>query len=242
MEGIRVTVWNEGVHEKTSQQVRTIYPNGLGRALASHIEKQPEVASVHLSELDHEGQGLTSDILDNTNVLVWWGHLAHDDVTDDNAAYVHQRVLDGMGLLVLHSGHLSKPFVRLMGTSCRLKWRVANERERLWVVDPAHPIAHGLPECFVNEPCEMYGEHFDIPQPDQLVLVSWFTGGEVFRSGCCWHRGKGKVFYFRPGHETCPVYHNEHVLKVISNGVKWLAPTSAHGLTYGNAQALEGRG
>jgi len=236
---VRVTVWNEGVHEKTNATVRELYPDGIGGQIARSLEGQPGIASVHVSELDHEGQGLTDAILNNTDVMTWWGHTAHDDVTDENVARVQQRVLDGMGLIVLHSGHYSKIFKTLMGTSCFLKWREIGERERLWVVDPGHPIADGLPDYFELDHTEMYGEHFDIPQPDQLVFVSWFAGGEVFRSGCCWHRGKGKVFYFRPGHETLPIYHNKHVLKVIANSVRWAAPSGVKTVTRGNVEAIE---
>lgn len=230
--GIRVTVWNEGIHEKELPRCAEIYSEGMGRVIGRHLEKQPGIASVHCSVLDDPGQGLADEILNNTDVMVWWGHCAHDRVTDENAARVQKRVNEGMGLVVLHSGHLSKPFVRLMGTSCMLKWREykdTGERERLWVIDPAHPIADGVPEYIELAHEEMYGEHFDIPQPDQLVFVSWFQGGEVFRSGCCWHRGLGKVFYFRPGHETFPTYYNEQVLKVIGNGVRWAAPTRVLG-------------
>jgi trehalose utilization protein len=224
-EGIRVTVWNEGIHEKTMEEVAKLYPKGMGWQIAQHLEKQPGIASVHVSQLQDEGQGLTDEILDNTDVMTWWGHMAHHEVTDENAAKVVRRVWEGMGLIVLHSGHLSKPFTRLMGTSCMLKWREIGELERLWVVDPAHPIADGLDESFELKHVEMYGEHFDIPQPDQLVFVSWFQGGEVFRSGCCWHRGRGKVFYFRPGHETFPIYYDANVLKVIHNAVRWAKQT-----------------
>jgi len=222
--GIRVTVWNEGVHEKNNDIVRKLYPKGMGYPIAQYLRKQEGIGPVRISELDQKDQGLSERVLKNADVMTWWGHVAHDRVTDENAARVQQRVLEGMGLVVLHSGHLSKPFTRLMGTGCMLKWREIGERERIWVVDPAHPIADGLPEYIELEHTEMYGEHFDIPQPDQLVFISWFQGGEVFRSGCCWHRGRGKVFYFRPGHETFPIYHNEQVLKVIYNGIRWAAP------------------
>ena len=206
MAGIRVTVWNEGIHERTDERVRAIYPDGMGAQIGRYLEKQPGIESVHVSELHHPGQGLSKDILDTTDVMTWWGHRAHQEVSDENAERVHNRVLDGMGLIVLHSGHHSKVFRKLMGTSCDLKWREIGERERIWVADPAHPIADGLPEYIELPHVEMYGEHFDIPQPDRQVFISWFQGGEVFRSGCCWHRGKGKVFYFRPGHETFPIY------------------------------------
>ncbi|MBL7647615.1 MAG: ThuA domain-containing protein [Candidatus Hydrogenedentes bacterium] len=243
-QGLRVTIWNEGVHEKTNPKVSALYPDGLGRQIARYIEQVPGIASVRVAELDDPEHGLTDEVLENTDVMTWWGHTAHDRVDDAIVEKVRLRVVEhGMGLVVLHSGHFSKIFKRLMGTSCDLKWREYNnegEKERLWVVDPAHPIAHGLPEMFELEKAEMYGEHFDIPQPDQLVLISWFQGGEVFRSGCCWHRGLGKVFYFRPGHETLPIYHNETVLKVIANGIQWAAPTRvAGGIKRGNAQPLE---
>ncbi len=219
--GIRVTVWNEGLHEKTNPEVARIYPDGMGRVIADYLSKQEGIESVRSVTLSDEGQGLTDEILESTDVMTWWGHKAHDEVTDENAEKVQQRVLDGMGLIVLHSGHMSKPFRRLMGTGCMLKWREIGERERLWVVDPAHPIVEGIPERFELEHVEMYGEHFDVPTPDELVFISWFQGGEVFRSGCCWHRCMGKIFYFRPGHETFPIYYDENVLKVIYNGVKW---------------------
>lgn len=238
-DGIRVTVWNEGVHERRDETVAKIYPEGMAKPIADFLAKQPGIASVRVSELHDEGQGVTDEILADTDVMTWWGHCAHDEVTDENAAKVKQRVLDGMGLVVLHAGHFSKLFKGLMGTGCNLKWRDDGEKERLWVVDPAHPIAAGIPEYLELPETEMYGEHFDIPQPDQLVFVSWFEGGEVFRSGCCWHRGQGKVFYFRPGHETFPIYHNETVLKVIYNGILWAAPTGLPAPIRGKVEPLE---
>lgn len=226
---IRVTVWNEFRHEKQPGVIHDTYPNGIHAAIAEYLKKQPglEVGTATLDEPEH---GLTEEVLANTDVLTWWGHMAHGEVQDEIVDRVQRRVLQGMGLIVLHSGHFSKIFKKLMGTGCDLKWREIGEKERLWVIDPAHPIAEGLPEYFEIQHEEMYGERFDIPQPDELVLVSWFAGGEVFRSGCCWHRGRGKVFYFRPGHESLPTYHQEEVMRVIANGVKWAAPlnTTVH--------------
>jgi trehalose utilization protein len=144
-----------------------------------------------------------------------------------------------MGLIVLHSGHFSKIFKALMGTSCDLKWREADERERIWVVEPGHPVAEGIPEAFELEQEEMYGERFDIPAPETLVLISWFQGGEVFRSGCCYTRGKGRIFYFRPGHETYPTYHNSLVQQVIANGVRWAAQPPSPKVAFGNAKPRE---
>ena len=164
--------------------------------------------------------------------------MAHDEVEDDIVSQVQERVLAGMGLIPLHSAHHSKVFKKLMGTSCSLRWRENNEVERLWVFKPSHPIANGLDASFELKETEMYGEHFDIPTPDDLVLVSWFAGGEVFRSGCCFHRGHGRIFYFRPGHETLPIYYDKNVQRVISNAIDWAAPTSGPKFQYGNGAAI----
>lgn len=238
-DGIRVTVWNEGVHERTNEDVRSIYPNGMGAPIAEYLRNQSGVGPVVIGQLHDPDQGLPDDVLNATDVMTWWGHTAHGEVTEETVERVYRRVLDGMGLIVLHSGHHSKIFRKLMGTSCDLKWREIGERERIWVVDPGHPIADGLPDHFEIPHVEMYGEHFDIPHPDRLVFISWFQGGEVFRSGCCFYRGRGKIFYFRPGHETFPIYHNEIVLKVIANAVRWAAPSGVRGVLRGNCPPLE---
>ncbi|WP_347319266.1 ThuA domain-containing protein [Rossellomorea sp. RS05] len=233
---MNVTVWNENRHEQQNPVVREIYPKGIHGAIASFLEEAFNVRTATLDESEH---GLTQEVLDGTDVLIWWGHLAHGEVSDEVVDRVKQRVLDGMGLIVLHSGHFSKIFKTLMGTSCDLKWREADEKERIWIVDPSHPIAEGVGESIELEKEEMYGEHFDIPAPDQLVMVSWFEGGEIFRSGCTYQRGNGKIFYFRPGHETYPTYYHQDVQKVIANAVKWAAPVNRNRPIYGNAQPLE---
>jgi trehalose utilization protein len=194
---------------------------------------------VRTATLDEPEHGLTDAVLAETEVLTWWGHVAHDEVSDEVVERVHRRVLDGMGLIVLHSGHFSRIFQRLMGTTCNLKWREAGEHERLWVVDPGHPIAEGLGESFLIEHEEMYGEHFDIPAPDRLVFVSWFSGGEVFRSGCCYGRGRGRIFYFRPGHEEYPTFFNPGVRRVIANAARWASGPSGDRPTFGNRQPVE---
>jgi trehalose utilization protein len=219
---IRVTVWNEGRHEVKSPDIAKIYPKGMHGAIAEALAKEKGF-KVRTATLDEPEHGLTERVLNATDVLTWWGHVAHGEVKDEIVARVHKRVMEGMGLIVLHSAHMSKIFVKLMGTPCFLKWRESGEKERVWVIDRAHPIADGVGDYFELEHEEMYGEWFDIPSPEQLVFVSWFAGGEVFRSGCCWHRGRGKVFYFRPGHENYPTYHDANVLRVIANGVRWAA-------------------
>ena len=235
---IRVTVWNEFRHEKQHEAVKKVYPDGIHTVIAEALNAAGGIKAA-TATLDEPEHGLTEKVLAETDVLTWWGHMAHKDVQDVIVDRVHKRVLEGMGLVVLHSGHFSKIFKKLMGTGCNLKWREAGEKERLWVVDPAHPIADGLPEYFELPHTEMYGEHFDIPAPDELVFISWFAGGEVFRSGCCWHRAKGKVFYFRPGHETYDIYYDQNIRKVLANAVRWAAPTGVANLTRGNYKPLE---
>lgn len=218
---INVTIFNEFLHERSNEAVRAIYPKGIHVTLATALAQEGfATATATLEEPEH---GLTAERLDTTDVLLWWGHAAHDRVDDTVVDRVQQRVLDGMGLIVLHSGHHAKIFRRLMGTTCNLTWREAGERERLWVVDPSHPIAAGLDRAIEVPAAEMYGEFFDIPAPDELVFISWFAGGEVFRSGATWRRGRGRIFYFRPGHETYPIYHQPEIQRVIANGVRWAA-------------------
>lgn len=235
---IRVTVWNEYRHEKKNPHIAGIYPEGIHGAIAAALRKAGyDVGTATLDEPEH---GLTDEVLAGTDVLTWWGHMAHGEVKDEIVAKVQKRVVEGgMGLIVLHSGHFSKIFKSLMGTTCNLKWREANEKERLWVLETGHPIAQGLPEYIELEHEEMYGERFDIPAPDTLVMCSWFQGGEIFRSGCCYHRGRGKIFYFRPGHETYPTYHHPQVQQVIANAVGWAAPIAGPQNSFGNKQPLE---
>jgi len=229
---LRVTVWNEYWQEKTDSRVAEIYPDGIHVTLAAALSKKG--LQVRTATLDEPEQGLTNAVLDATDVLVWWGHKAHNEVADAVVERVQRRVLNGMGLIVLHSGHFSKLFMRLMGTSCNLKWRESGDYERLWVVAPEHPIAVGLDEYVEIEHEETYGEPFEVPPPETLVFVSWFSGGEVFRSGCCYTRGLGKVFYFRPGHETLPTYHLPNVQHIIANAVRWAAPTLGVERTFGS--------
>ena len=232
MQELNVTIWNEFRHEKSDERVRQLYPDGMHAVIGQAMENHG--FRVRIATLDEPDHGLTDDVLAQTDVLLWWGHKAHQEVQDDIVERVYRQVMAGMGLVVLHSGHYSKIFKKLMGTTCSLRWREAGERERIWVINPGHPIAAGLDHYFDIPATEMYGEHFDIPTPDELVLISWFEGGEVFRSGCCFYRGNGKIFYFRPGHETYPIYHQAEVQQVIANGVRWAAPINGPAYRYGN--------
>jgi len=218
---IQVTVWGENVHEKKHAVVAKNYPRGMHEQIADDLRSEFDVRTATLDQPEH---GLTEEVLDQTDVLTWWGHCAHGQVEDKIVDRVQKRVLEGMGLIVLHSGHYAKIFKRLLGTTCSLTWREAGEKERLWVCQPGHPIVQGLGTYFEIPHEEMYGEPFAIPTPDETILLSWFEGGEVFRSGCTWKRGNGKIFYFRPGHETYPTYHQKEVQLVIRNAVRWARP------------------
>jgi trehalose utilization protein len=222
---MRIRVWNEFIHEQRDERVREVYPDGIHMALRRVLETGLPDASVATATLDEPEHGLTDAVLEETDVLFWWGHLGHHLVSSEAAARVQARVLQGMGLVVLHSGHLSKVFTRLMGTTCNLRWREADDREVIWAVAPEHPILDGVEVPIVLPRHEMYGEFFDIPAPDELVLISNFSGGEVFRSGCCFLRGKGRIFYFSPGHETYPVYHDPVIGQVLCNAARWASRT-----------------
>ena len=219
---IRVTIYNEYVHEKTDEKVQAIYPEGIHAVLKKHLEDDDII--IHTVTLDDLPDGLSDDVLNETDVLLWWGHVAHQRVPDEVATRVQQAVLRGMGAIFLHSAHHSKPFKLLMGTSCNLTWREDGDYELVWVCNPAHPIAEGLGRFIKLDAEETYGEPFGVPEPDELVFIGSYEGGEVFRSGCCYRKENGKVFYFQPGHETVPTYHHPESLEVIKNAIKWAKP------------------
>ena len=221
---IRVLVWNEFRHEKTSEKVQAVYPNGIHEAIAEFLGKEEDF-QVKTAYLDMENCGITKEVLDETDVLIWWGHMAHKEVPNEVAELVRDAVHDGMGFIVLHSGHHSKPFKLLMGTSCNLTWRESGDSEILWVIDPAHPITRGVDRFFKLEHEETYGEPFTIPNPDKVLLIGNYSGGEVFRSGVLYERVNGKIFYFQPGHETFPTFYVPEVQTIIKNAVRFVAPT-----------------
>ena len=226
MKKINVTIWNEYRHELAEGQIgeyiRKIYPHGIHTFLAEKL--QSEDFEIKTATLDEPEQGLSDELLNNTDVLIWWGHCAHDEVKDELVDKIQKRILAGMGLIVLHSGHMSKIFRRMMGTACRLRWREAGEKERIWTVAQTHPIAQGIPETFVIPNHEMYGEPFDIPNDGKIIFMSWFEGGNVIRSGVTFERDRGKIFYFSPGHETFPVYHDAVIQQILTNAIRWAAP------------------
>jgi trehalose utilization protein len=231
---LNVTVWGENIHEKTSKVVAGIYPKGMHTCIADALNKDKSIKAI-TATLDQPEHGLTEKVLESTDVLTWWGHAGHEQVDDKVVARVQRRVLEGMGLIVLHSGHFAKIFKVLMGTWCGLCWREAGEKERLWICNPGHPIVQGIKGTYFElEHEEMYGEPFGIPTPDENVLISWFEGGEVFRSGVTYRRGNGKIFYFRPGHETYPTYHNPDVQLIIRNAAHWARPEGKYPLVCPN--------
>ena len=225
---IRVTVWNEYRDDRLPGPARDVYPNGLHAAIGEALEEdEGNRFQVSLAVLDEPEQGLPEEKLNQTDVLIWWGHKAHQEVSDALVERIAARVRDGMGLIVLHSAHYSKLFRRLMGTECRFKWWEEGDRERIFTVLPGHPVAAGLPEFFELPQEETYCEHFNVPTPDELVFMSWFSGGAVLRSGLCYHYGAGKIFYFQPGHETYPTYYHPQIRRILRNAATWAAPCGA---------------
>jgi len=221
---IKVTVWNEFKHEQEKEKVKAVYPDGIHNTIKAFLDEDREF-EVKTATLYDENCGITEELLNNTDVLIWWGHCAHNKVPDDVAKMVQSAVLSGMGFIPLHSAHHSKPFKLLMGTTANLSWREDGDMERIWVVKPSHPIAQGIDRYFELPHEETYSEPFDIPEPNELVFGGWYEGGEIFRSGCCFLRGNGKIFYFQPGHETFPIYYDKNVQTVIKNAIRWAAPT-----------------
>ena len=219
---IKVTVWNEGLHEKTSKEVSAVYPDGIHNYIKGFLQTEEDI-EVTTATLTQRKCGLTDEVLDNTDVLIWWGHMAHGEVNDALVEKIRNRVLDGMGLVCLHSAHMSKVFTRVVGSSGRLMWG-DNVHEVVWNINPTHPIAAGIPSHFHLAMEETYAEPFQIPDPDELIFLSWYDTGYVFRSGCIWKRGLGKVFYFQPGHETVPTYHNPYILRILQNAAHYCAP------------------
>lgn len=219
---IRVTIWNEFKHEREYEGVHAIYPDGIHTCLARAFGVDADL-SVRTATFEEPEHGLTQSVLDDTDVLVFWSHALQNEFSDEVAVRVQQAVLSGMGLVALHSAHFSKVMKLLMGTSMTLKWK-HGEHEKLWCINPTHPIAQGVAECVELPEEEMYGEYFDIPKPDDVVFAGWFSGGQVFRSGCTFTRGLGRIFYFQPGHEEYPVYHNPQIQRIIVNAVHWCAP------------------
>ena len=222
MKKLQVTIWNEYRHERAEEACRAIYPNGIHGCIKEFLDKQPDL-EVRLAALDDPQQGLPDEVLNNTDVLMWWGHVAHHEVDDALVEKIRQRVYTGkMGLIVMHSGHHSKVFRQVVGTNGNLSWG-RDQKEIVWNLLPSHPIAAGIPDHFTLFE-ELYAEPFYIPQPDATVFGSWYEDGYIFRSGVCYLRGAGRVFYFQPGHEYCRSYYDPYVQRILTNAVYWAKP------------------
>jgi trehalose utilization protein len=241
MRKINVTIYNEFHHEQHNERIAKIYPDGIHNAIADALKEELDIGDIVTATLDNHTTVLTPECLDNTDVLFWWGHVRHGEVDDEVVRYVCRRVNEGMGFIPLHSGHASKIFRNLMGTPTgSLRWRESDDKCIVWIVAKGHPIVEGLGECFIVPAEETYGEQFAIPEPDELIFISWFEGGEVFRSGCTFKRGAGKIFYFQNGHESYPTYYQEEIKTVLRNAMRWACPYErkiTYNLGGGNAKA-----
>lgn len=227
---IRVTVWNEYKHEREIEAIRQVYPEGIHGCIAAFLREEEDF-TVRTTTFEEPEHGLTEEVLCDTDVLIFWSHALQEEFSDEVAERVQRHVLAGMGLIALHSAHFSKVMKKLMGTTMTLKWQ-HGQQENLWCIAPGHPIAAGVPETISLAEEEMYGEYFDIPKPDEVIFAGWFSGGQVFRSGCTFTRGRGKIFYFQPGHEEYPIYYKPEIQQIIKNAVRFCTPD-------GNRRKLE---
>jgi len=219
----RVVVWSEGTAPKN------VYPNDINTVVAEGLKaslKDWEVVVANLSDAD---QGCSPESMKKTDVLLWWGHQKHGQVKDENVAEIVRRVKeDGMGFIALHSSHFCKPLKRVLGTNCGFKAYVADGSAlKVIVKDPSHPIAKGVKD-FEQPHTERYSEPFQVPEPEAVPFDGEYTlpdgSKEKSRQGLCWTCGKGKVFYFQPGHETYPVYEDPNIRLILHNTVLWAAP------------------
>jgi trehalose utilization protein len=242
---VRALVWDEN----PPHAPKAIYPDSINGAVAEGLRKFGEGRiEARTANLDDHEQGITEAALAVTDVLLWWGHARHGLVNEQTVALVADRVRNqGMGFVALHSAHYSKTFQAVVGGPGHLKggWREMDppEPEEIYVTAPWHPIAKGVTD-FRLEHEEYYGAPFDVPPPLVMVFQSRFPyDGRSFPTGLCWTVGKGidpdftcgpgqgigqgegigRVFYFRPGHETIPTYYDERVQRIITNAVMWCA-------------------
>ncbi len=240
---IQVLVWDEN----PSHAPRDIYPRSIRGAVADGLcEFGRDEVVVRTAHQDEPEQGLSAAALAQTDVLVWWGHMRHSELNDAVIGRVAERVLHrGMGFVALHSAHYSKPFRTILDCTGHLKggWSEADQPEEVRVCAPQHPIAHGVHD-FTLASEEMYGGPFDVPPPAVVVLQSYFPAtNRFFPSGIAWSvgagidpnfesgpgrgigqgEGVGRVFYFRPGHESVPTYFHTDVRRVLLNAVRWTA-------------------
>lgn len=271
---VRVVVWDE---RQPSQ--KEAYENFLGNAIADFLRGEDGLA-VQSVTIDDPEQGISQAVLDNCDVLIWWGHKRQSEILPEAGKRIVERISSGkLHLIALHSAHWSTPFVEAMneitrrrtvatGTAksdityvpppkqytvprydtrltpftiarkfpdgrqnlevhlpycCFPAYRNDGKPSHVKILQKGHPITKGIPHEFQISRTEMYDEPFHVPEPDDVILEERWATGEWFRSGMLWRLGKGIVFYFRPGHETFPVYKEQFPLKILSNAVRWAA-------------------
>jgi trehalose utilization protein len=220
----RVVVWSEG----TAQEDK-VYPDDINSAIADGLRKRLEGWTVEIAGLKDPEQGCSQASLDRCDVLIWWGHKKHRDVKDEYVERIVRRVKEeGMGFISVHSSHFAKPNRRLMGTPC--SW-AAYENDgcklKIIVKDPSHPLAKGLKD-FTLPQVERYSEPYRVPAPESVPLEGTYVypngKEEPVRVGLCWTIGKGRMFYFVPGHETYRDFYMDEVNQIMANAVMWAAP------------------
>lgn len=217
-----VVVWSEGTAPKE------VYPNDINGAIAEGL-KELKGWEVVVANLSDPNQGLPDELLNRADVLIWWGHQRHDQVKDPLVSKIVKRVKeDGMGFISLHSSHFAKPNKALMGTACSWGAYVGDSTTlKVTVKDPGHPIAKGVKE-FTIVHNERYSDPYAVPTPQSVVFegIATLKDGKVDPSqqGFTWQIGKGKMFYFQPGHETNPVFYDANVGRIMINAVQWAAP------------------
>lgn len=224
---MNITIFNEYHPNEHTGKAEKNYPGGIHIALKSIFESQEY--DVVTATQEQACNGLTDEILDNTDVLLWWSKNWDNELLNSVADKVVSRIREGMGAVFLHSAKNSKPFLRLTGTTSAtapVSWKEPGESERLFVVSPAHPIAEGIPSGYVIPNEEPYCEYFDIPKPDDIVFLGGFGNGMCIRAGVTFTRGAGKIFFFQPGHDSFPVYNDKVIRRIILNAVNWAKPVA----------------
>jgi trehalose utilization protein len=200
-----------------------VYPEGINGAIAKYLRTLPNL-EVRAASINDPEQGIAKSALDSTDVLIWWAHRTHKEIDDGRALEAVRQIRErGLGFIAIHSAHYAKIFKMILDSACDLGgWRVGGKPESLKCVAPTHPIAQGVGD-FTIPHTEMYNEPFKVPPPEATIFLSTWEGGEEFRSCNTWTAGRGRVVYFRPGHETYPIYFQEKPLRVIANAVLWCA-------------------
>ena len=217
----RVVVWSEGTAPKN------VYPQDINAAIAEGLKplKGWDIVTASINDPD---QGLPEDMLNSASVLIWWGHQKHGAVSDALVDRIVKRVRDGgMGFIATHSAHYSKPLKAILGTPCGWKYYIDDgARVDLVVKAPSHPIALGV-KNFTLPHTERYGDPFEVPTPETVVFDGIYTlpngAAENAQQGMVWTVGKGRVFYFQPGHESYPIYFQDEIRHIFRNGVQWCA-------------------